>query len=183
MKATFQMSDLGLLKYYLGLEVNQTPSGITISQSTYAVKILEAAGMASCNSSQIPMEPRLKLSKTSTAAPVDATNYRRIVGSLRYLVNSRPDLSFSVGYISRFMEAPTAEHLAAMKRVLRYVAGTIDYGCCYRRRNDEAGLTGFNDSDIARDVDTRRSKHHRRPVLSRWQSHHLAIPEVESCGA
>jgi hypothetical protein len=151
------MSDLGLLKYYLGLEVNQTPSGITISQSAYVVKILEAAGMASCNSSQIPMEPRLKLSKTSTAAPVDAMDYRRIVGSLRYLVNSQPDLSFSVGYISRFMEAPTAEHLAAMKRILRYVAGTIDYGCCYRRRNGEARLTGFSDSDLAGDVDTRRS--------------------------
>jgi hypothetical protein len=63
MKATFQMSDLGLLKYYLGLEVNQTPGGITVSQSTYAVKILEAAGIMNCNPRQVSMESRLKLNK------------------------------------------------------------------------------------------------------------------------
>lgn len=157
MKGTFQMSDLGLLKYYLGMEVNQTPGGITVSQSAYAVKILEAAGLKNCNRSQLPMEPRFKLSKTSTAVPVDATEYRKIVGSLRYLVNSRPDLAFSVGYISRFMAAPTVEHLAAMKRVMRYVPGTINYGCYYRRRTRGAKLTGYSDSDLAGDVDTRRS--------------------------
>ena len=115
MQATFKMSDLGLLHYYLGLEVAQTETGITVSQSAYATKILENAGMTGCNPSQVPMEPRLKLSKVSTASAVDPTVYRSIVGSLRYLVNSRPDLAYSVGYISRFMEAPTMEHMAAVK--------------------------------------------------------------------
>ncbi|XP_066361295.1 secreted RxLR effector protein 161-like [Miscanthus floridulus] len=82
--------------------------------------------------------------------------YRNIVGSLRYLVNSRPDLAYSVGYISRFMEKPTTEHLATVKRVLRYVAGTLHFGCHYKRKK-EAQLVGYSDSDLAGDIDTRKS--------------------------
>jgi len=67
MKSTFQMSDLGLLKYYLGLEVVQAEDGITLCQRGYAAKILEGAGLAGCKPSKTPMEPRLKLSKLSTA--------------------------------------------------------------------------------------------------------------------
>jgi hypothetical protein len=73
------------------------------------------------------MESRLKLSKSSTAPLVDATEYRRIVGALRYLVNTRPDLAYAVVYVSRFMEKSTTEHLLAVKKVLRYIAGTVDY--------------------------------------------------------
>jgi hypothetical protein len=156
MQATFKMSDLGLLHSYLGLEVAQTETGITVSQSAYAAKILENAGMTGCNPSQVPMEPRLKLSKVSTPSAVDPTVYRSIVGSLQYLVNSRPDLAYSVGYISRFMEAPTMEHMAAVKRVLRYVAGTLHFGCHYTRKK-QAQLVGYSDSDLAGDVDTRKS--------------------------
>jgi hypothetical protein len=68
----------------MGSEVNQTLGGITVSHSAYAVKILEAAGMKNCNPSQVPMESRLKFSETINAAPVDTTEYRKIVGSLRY---------------------------------------------------------------------------------------------------
>ena len=84
--------------------------------------------MIGCNPSSTPMESRLKLLKESTAPPVDATAYRSIVGGLRYLLHTRPDISFSVGYVSRFMEAPTEEHQAAVKRILRYVAGTAALG-------------------------------------------------------
>jgi len=156
MKGTFKMSDLGLLHYYLGLEVSQTEAGITICQSSYAAKILETAGLSGCNPSTTPMEPRLKLSKVSTAPAIDATMYCGVVGTQRYLVNTRPDLAYSVGYISRFMENPTTEHLAAMKRVLRYVTGTLHHGCFYQKRK-EAQLLGFSDSDLAGDIDTRKS--------------------------
>ncbi|XP_066365482.1 uncharacterized mitochondrial protein AtMg00810-like [Miscanthus floridulus] len=156
MRSTFQMTDLGLLRYYLGLEVSQTEVGITINQSAYAAKILENAGLAGCSPSHTPMESRLKLSKSSSAPSVDPTMYRSIVGSLRYLVNSRPDLAYSVGYISRFMEKPTTEHLATVKRVLRYVAGTLHFGCHYKRKK-EAQLIGYSDSDLAGDIDTRKS--------------------------
>jgi hypothetical protein len=89
---------------------------------------------------------------------VDATEYRSLVGSLRYLVNTRPGLVFSVGYVSRYMEEPHKDHLAAVKHILRYIAGTIDYGVFYpRRKGDRAELHGYSDSDLAGDLDSRKS--------------------------
>mgnify|MGYP002413920588 CR=1 FL=1 len=107
MRNLFKMSDLGLLSFYLGIEVKQSVHGIVISQSACARKLLEKSGMAGCKVCHTPMEPRFKLSKQSTSSAVDATEYRSIVGSLRYLVHTRPDLTFSVGYVSQFMEGPT----------------------------------------------------------------------------
>ena len=104
-----------------------------MSQAHYAKRILELGDMVGCNSVHTPMEEKLKLSRESEAEEVDVTHYRRLVGSLRYLVHTRPDLAFAVGYMSRFMERPTAEHLQAVKRILRYVAGTLDYGLVYKR--------------------------------------------------
>ncbi|WVZ73864.1 hypothetical protein U9M48_022122 [Paspalum notatum var. saurae] len=100
MKKTFRMSDLGLLTYYLGIEVEQRKDGITLCQSSYAHKLLERSGMGECRPNKTPMEEKLKLSKDSKAGKVDATSYRSIVGGLRYLVNTRPDLAFAVGYVS-----------------------------------------------------------------------------------
>jgi hypothetical protein len=104
MVAVFKMSDLGLLYYYLGIEVKQSKSKILLSQGAYAVKLLERCGLARRNPCQTPMEARLKLSKQSTQPLVDATAYQSIVESLRYLVNSHPDLAFAIGYVSRFLE-------------------------------------------------------------------------------
>ena len=100
------MSDLGVLSYYLGIEVRQGKEALTLGQSAYASKLLEQSGMAECKSCVTPMEERLKLMKASTTTKVDATLYRSIVGGLRYLVHTRPDIAFSVGYVSRFMEDP-----------------------------------------------------------------------------
>jgi hypothetical protein len=77
------------------------------------------------------MEARLKLSKEGTTELVDTTEYRSLVGSLRYLVHTRPDISFTVGFVSRFMEKPRQEHMAAVKHVLRYIAGTIEFDIIY----------------------------------------------------
>ena len=111
------MSDLGLLSYYLGIEVHQMSDGISLCQETYAKKILEKCGMSDCNSTQVPMEARLKLSKKSEDPAMDATMYRSIVGSLRYLVNTRPDIGYAVRIVSRFMESPQTQHLAAVKGI------------------------------------------------------------------
>jgi hypothetical protein len=158
MKNTFRMSDLGLLSYYLGIEVRQNASGIMLAQSAYAKNILEKTGMEDCNACHVPMEAHLKLSKASTAPPVDANKYRSIVGSLRYLVHTCPDITFAVGYMSRFMEHPFKEHWNAVKHILWYIAGTLDYGCSYRgAQGGGAKLTGFNDSDMAGDVDSCKS--------------------------
>ena len=110
MADVFRMSDLSLLRYYLGIEVKQSAGGITISQGAYAAKILERSGMARCNPCEVPMTKRRKLSKRSTEPLVDATSYISIVGSLRYLVNTRPDLAFVVGYVSCFLEEPRKDH-------------------------------------------------------------------------
>ncbi|XP_066333339.1 secreted RxLR effector protein 161-like [Miscanthus floridulus] len=130
------------------------------------------------------MEPRLKLSKLSTAPTVDPTSYRIIVGSLRYPVNSRLDLAYSVGYISRFMEKPTTEHLAGMKRVLRYVAGTLHFGYHYKRKK-EAQLTGYSDNDLAGDVDTRKGTMGVLFFLGNnvitWQSQKQRVMALSSC--
>jgi hypothetical protein len=101
---------LGLLSFYLGIEVHQDLSGITLQQTAYAKRIVELAGLTECNPALTPMEERLKLSRDSTTEEVDATQYRRLVGSLHYRAHTRSDLAFSVGYIRRFMELPTMEH-------------------------------------------------------------------------
>ncbi|XP_062182043.1 uncharacterized mitochondrial protein AtMg00810-like [Phragmites australis] len=187
MKATFQMSDLGLLHYYLGMEVTQSADGITLGQSAYAAKILKNAGLVGCNPSYIPMEPCLKLSKASTAPAVDVTTYRSIVGSLRYLMNTRPDLAYSVGYVSRFMEKPTTEHLVAVKRVLRYISGTLDFGYHYTRKKKDAQLIGYSDSDLAGDIDTRKSTTGVVFFLGNnvitWQSQKQKVVALSSCEA
>jgi len=104
------------------------------------------------------MDPKVKLTKESSSAGVDATEYRSLVGSLRYLVNTRPDLALSAGYISRFMDGPHEEHLAVVKHILRYLAGTWNWVLFYtRKRGERAELKGFSDSDLARDLDGRKS--------------------------
>jgi hypothetical protein len=104
MQAQFKLSDLGLLSFYLGIEVIQRNDGICLSQVAYTRKVLDKAGMHGRNPCHMLMEPRFKLSKISSAPPVDTTEYREIVGSLRYLVHIRPDISFVVRYVNRFIE-------------------------------------------------------------------------------
>jgi hypothetical protein len=158
MTKLFRMSDLGLLHYYLGIEVSWKSDGIALNPASYAKKILDRAGMVGCNPCKIPMEPKIKLSKDSTSPLVDATFYRSLVEGLRYLVNTRPDLAFSVGYVSKFMQEPRADHLAAVKHILRYVAVTVECGLFYPRGDGrELTLMGYSGSDVASDVDGRRS--------------------------
>ncbi|KAL4581058.1 hypothetical protein LXL04_017266 [Taraxacum kok-saghyz] len=104
MKKEFEMSDLGLLSYYLGIEVSQKRRGISLRQTAYARKILEQFGLLDCNPTKSPMEPKLKITKDEDGEEVDPTEYRRVVGCLRYLTHTRPDLSFSVGIASREVE-------------------------------------------------------------------------------
>jgi hypothetical protein len=104
------MSDLGSFSFYLGIKVHQDDSGITLRQTAYAKRIVELARLTDCNPALTPMEERLKLSHDSTMEEVDATHYWHLVGSLRYLTHTWPDLAFSIDYVSRFMQRPTMEH-------------------------------------------------------------------------
>ena len=158
MTARFRMSDLGVLSYHLGIEVRQGKEELTLGQSAYASKLLERSDMAECKPCMTPMEERLKLTKASTAAKVDATLYRSIVGGLRYLVHTRLDIAFVVGYVSRFMEDPREDHWAVVKRLLRYVKGTVDQGIIIPKTDESRlQLTVFSDADMARDIDGWRS--------------------------
>jgi hypothetical protein len=97
--AAFKISDLGLLHHYLGIEVKEGASGISLSQGAYAVKILRS-GTVGSNPCHVPMETHLKLSKFGTQLLVNATEYKSIVKSLRYLANTLPNLAFVVCYES-----------------------------------------------------------------------------------
>jgi len=126
-----------LLRYYLGLEVKQECGRTTITQAAYASKLLDKARMAGCNAVHMPLEARCQPSKDSKETPVDATFYRSVIGSLRYLVHTRPDIAFVVGFLSKFMEGSADDHLAVVKHLLRYIVGTLNHGCVYSRGDDE----------------------------------------------
>lgn len=121
MKEEFSMTDLGKMKYFLGVEVIQDEEGIFISQKKYALDTLQKFGMDRCNSVKNPMVPGNKLTKDGAGPTVDPTAYKQLVGSLRYLTATRPDLIYSVNMVSRYMESPTEQHMLAAKRILRYV--------------------------------------------------------------
>ena len=157
MAEKFEMSDLGSLSLYLGIEVYQRCNGIYLSQAGYARHILESQGLQDCHSAQTPLKGRIKLSKAGGDALTDSTKFRSIVGSLRYLTHTRPDLLYSVGILSRYMEHPTSDHLASAKRVLRYVKGTLDFGLRYSKYNSHNAIFGYSDSDFAGDIDDRKS--------------------------
>ena len=110
--------------------------------------------MAECKPYVIPIEERLKLTKANTTAKVDATLYRSIIGGLRYLVHTRPDIAFVVGYVSRFMEDPREDHWATVKWLLHYVKGTVDQVIVFPKTDgSRLQLTVFSDADMAGDID------------------------------
>ena len=150
------MTDLGLMKYFLGMQVRQSPGEIFISQEKYADDILKKFNMSNCKSLSTPMAVNKKLSKYDESEKVDEKLYRSLVGSLIYLTNTRPDLVQAVSVVSRFMSEPNKTHFAVAKRILRYVKGTKCYGLLYRSEGDSK-LVGYTDSDWAGCVDDRKS--------------------------
>ncbi|KAE8671632.1 hypothetical protein F3Y22_tig00111941pilonHSYRG00018 [Hibiscus syriacus] len=152
----FQMKELGQLKHFLGLEVDRTQEGIFLCQQKYAKDLLKRFGMLECKSTSTPMEPNIKMCAHEGKDLEDATMYRQLVGSLIYLTLTRPDISYAVGVMSRYMQNPKKPHLEAVRRILRYVKNTIDYGLLYKKGED-CKLVGYCDVDYAGDHDTRRS--------------------------
>jgi hypothetical protein len=151
----FEMTDIGLMTYFLGLEVTQKEEGIFISQSGNTKDILERFKMESCNLISTPVENGVELRK-SKVGNVDPTCFKNLVGSLRYLTCTIPDLLYEVELISRYMETPDQSHLNAVRRILRYIKGTINEGMFYTASKN-FNLVGFSDSDWGRDLDERKS--------------------------
>ncbi|GJW66844.1 retrovirus-related pol polyprotein from transposon TNT 1-94 [Tanacetum coccineum] len=156
MSSKFQMSMMGQMSFFLGLQVSQNPGGIFINQSKFALEILKKFGMNSCDPVDTPMVDRLKLYEDPLWIPVDQTRFCSMVGSLMYLIASRPDLVFSLYACARYQASPTKKHLEALKRVFRYLRGTINWGLWYPKDTTMA-LTTYADADHAGCQDTRRS--------------------------
>ncbi|XP_022891649.1 uncharacterized protein LOC111406458 [Olea europaea var. sylvestris] len=152
----FEMTDLGLMSYYLGIEVKQTEEGIFIVQENCAKEVLQKFNMSNCNPVNTPVECNIKLSRYDDGAKVDPTLFRSLVGSLRYLTCTRSDILFGVGLVSRYMEAPGTTHLKAAKRILLFIKSTLDFGLHYYASN-VFRFRGFIDSDWRDDTDDRKS--------------------------
>jgi hypothetical protein len=149
------MKDLGLMHYFLGLEVWQSPERIFLNQGKYTVEILKRFDMLECKSMNTPMEVKLKLLVDTSSDLMDATLYRYIIRSLMYLMNTRLDIYFTVNTLSQFLVEPIHVHLVAAKHVMRCLKGTMDYGLSYDGDHDFT-LSGYTDADWEKSVADRK---------------------------
>lgn len=156
MMRNFEMTDLGLLQYFLGLEVKQSEEGIFVCQKKYASDLLKRFNMSNCAVAATPMNINEKLQREDGTEKANPRLFRSLVGGLNYLTHTRPDIAFSVSVVSRFMHSPTKQHFGAAKRILRYLAGTFDFGIWYSKV-PTFKLFGFTDSDWAGCLDDRKS--------------------------
>nr|KYP76214.1 Copia protein [Cajanus cajan] len=159
MLQVFEMTYLGVMRYFLGMEVHQIDDGIFLSQKKYANDLLKKFKLENCNPVSTPLAVNEKLSKADGDAKADVTQYRSLVGSLLYLTATRPDLMFCSSLLSRFMHSPSLTHFGVGKRVLRYLKGTADFGIWYSKSDGK--VEGFVDSD--------------------WETTLLAAPALLAC--
>ncbi|GKC48919.1 putative ribonuclease H-like domain-containing protein [Tanacetum coccineum] len=149
MKSRFQMSSMGELTFFLGLQVKQKEDGIFISQDKYVAEILKKFDFASVKTASTPIETQKPLVKDEEASDVDVHLYRSMIGSLMYLTTSRPDIMFAVCACSRFQVTPKTSHLSVVKRIFRYLKGKPKLGLWYPRVSS-FDLEAYSDSDYAR---------------------------------
>lgn len=154
----FALKDLGDLHYFLGIEVKKVTDGLLLSQQRYAADIIKRANMERSKSIETPISTvdKLSIADGVKLGPVDATRYRSMVGALQYLTLTRPDISFAVNKVCQFLHAPTTVHWKAVKRILRYVQGTLGVGLKIRN-SVSTTVSAFSDADWAGCVDDRRS--------------------------
>nr|GEV35838.1 retrovirus-related Pol polyprotein from transposon TNT 1-94 [Tanacetum cinerariifolium] len=156
MKSRFKMSTMEEMMFFLGLQVNQSPCGIFINQSKYVLEILNKYGMESCDLIGTLIEIKDKLDLDQNGTLVDATKYHSMIGALMYLTSSRPDIIHATCLCARYQAKPTEKHLKEVKRIFRYLPGTINTGLWYTK-DFGFELTGFSDADYAGCKDTFKS--------------------------
>ncbi|KAK1631986.1 hypothetical protein QYE76_006301 [Lolium multiflorum] len=159
LRSEFSVKDLGVLHYFLGIEVSSPSLGsLLLRQRKYALELLARAGMLKCTPVTTPMASSERLCSTDgdPLSPEEATQYRSIVGGLQYLTVTRPDLSFVVNKVCQYLHEPRTPHWSAVKRILRYVRHTVDTGL-HLRSSSSTLLSAFSDADWAGNMDDRRS--------------------------
>jgi hypothetical protein len=150
------MTDLGALSHFLGIYVTRSPSGLHLSQRQYALDIINHAGMHDCHPVKTPIDSGSKLSLHDGDLVDDPTRYRSLTGALQYLTLTRPDISYAVQQACLFMHAPRVPHLNLVKRIIRYIKGTLDLGT-HITPSSTTSLIAYSDADWAGCPDTRRS--------------------------
>nr|GEW12103.1 retrovirus-related Pol polyprotein from transposon TNT 1-94 [Tanacetum cinerariifolium] len=156
MKSYFEMSMIGKMTFFLGLQVNQSPCGIFINQSNYVLEILKKYGMESCDPVGTPMEIKDKLDLDQNETPVDATKYRSMIGALMYLTSSRTNIVHATCLCARYQAKPIEKHPKEVKRIFSYLWRTINTGLWYMK-DSGFKLTRFSDADYAGCKDTFKS--------------------------
>ncbi|XP_071688845.1 uncharacterized mitochondrial protein AtMg00810-like [Rutidosis leptorrhynchoides] len=150
------MKDLGPISNFLGISVHHTPTGLFLNQSKYAKEILERADTYSCKPANTLVDVKSKLSSHAGNVYNNPTLYRSLVGALQYLKFTRPDISYSVQQICLHMHHSHDTHMAALKKILRYIKGTLHYGI-YMSKSSTSTLVSYTDADWAGCPDTRNS--------------------------
>eukprot|EP00795_Rhopilema_esculentum_P007998 gene7998-biopygen1703 len=158
LRKNFKMKDLGSLHFCLGVSVEQGEEGVSLSQKQYIEKLLKRYGLQDANPVCTPLDPNVKLvADDGNSKPVDNIQYQSMIGSLLYAaIATRPDIAQAVGALSQFNSAPTEAHLTAVKRVFRYLKGTINLSLVYKK-SESKEVTGFSDASWADDMQNRHS--------------------------
>ena len=149
------MKDLGPLRYFLGIEIARSPKGIVLSQRKYVLDLLAETGMLGCRPCSTPIDRNHQTSAQS-GDPVNKETYQRLVGRLIYLCHTKPDISYAVSVVSRYMHDPRTRHMEVVYRILRYLKRTPERGLWFRK-NGHLDLEGYCDADWASNRDDRRS--------------------------
>nr|GEX18084.1 retrovirus-related Pol polyprotein from transposon TNT 1-94 [Tanacetum cinerariifolium] len=152
----FKMSMMGKISFFLGLQISHSPKGISINQSKYALESLKKYDFESCDQVDTPMVEKSKLDEDREGKAVDLSYYRGMIGTLLYLTATRPDLQFAICMCARYQARPTEKHVHAVKRIFRYLQGTVHRGLWYPKDSSIA-LTAFADADHAGCQDTHQS--------------------------
>ena len=156
MQAEFEMSMIGELTHFLGLQIRQQDSGIFLSQFKYAKNLVKKFGLESASFVRTPMSPNVKLTVDLLSKSVDSSLFRNMIGSLFYLTSSRLDISYSVGMCARYLANPKKFHMIALRRVIKYVKTTSDFGVWYNKDIDDV-LAGYFVVDWAGNADDKKN--------------------------
>jgi hypothetical protein len=158
LKSEFKVNDMGPIHWLLGIQIDFTKTGITLTQASYIDKILDRFSVQSCNPVSTPVDVNHRLRKgCDEDTRVNANSYQQIIGSLMYLVTAtRPDLAYTIAHLFQFNSDPTTTHMAAAKRVIRYLQATKQQTLCYPWKSS-LQLDGNSDASYGNDLDTRRS--------------------------